>query len=331
MIHKGFHTGKGVKTMTGEVRTDETLMEDPEYSDSFEENEEFYQEEMLDEDDKVFLDPVSAMLRDFGRNPVMSVEEFNETFHKYQETGDHFYRNKIVEGNVLLVVSVAKKFKRQLTPFNDLVQEGMFGLMTAVDKFNPEKDCKFSTYATWWIRQAIIRYIENNESMIRIPVHSAEKLNRIRRTNDKLTFENGFVPTIEETLKAAGISEEEYQLLLELPVCDLSLDQEINPDDGDGDATLLNFYVKQDDVTSEDECVIQERNELLMECIRSLSHSNQEVIDRRFGLTTGIRESLAMIANDMGISRERIRQKEKESLRKLRKKQKLKQYVLGEF
>ena len=331
MIHKGFHTGKGVKTMTGEVRTDGIFMEDLESSDSLEENDEFSQEETLDEDDKVFLDPVSAMLRDFGRNPVMSTEEFNETFHKYQETGDPFYRNKIVEGNALLVVSVAKRFKRQLTPFNDLVQEGMFGLMTAVDKFNPEKDCKFSTYATWWIRQAIIRYIENNESMIRIPVYSAEKLNRIRRTNDKLTFEMGFVPTIEETLKAAGISEEEYQLLLELPTCDLSLDQEISPDDGDGDATLLSFYVKQDDVTSEDECVIQERNEILMECIRSLSHSNQEVIDRRFGLTTGIRESLAMIADDMGVSRERIRQKEKESLRKLRKKQKLKQYVLGEF
>lgn len=331
MIRNGFHAEKGVKAMTGEVGTDGIFMEDPESSDSFEENEEFFQEETLDEDDKVLLDPVSAMLRDFGRNPVMSTEEFNETFHKYQETGDLFYRNKIVEGNVLLVVSVAKKFKRQLTPFNDLVQEGMFGLMTAVDKFDPEKDCKFSTYATWWIRQAIIRYIENNESMIRIPICSAEKLNRIRRTNDKLTFENGFVPTIEETLKAAGISEEEYQLLLELPVCDLSLDQEINPDDGDGDVTLLNFYVKQDDLTSEEECVIQERNKLLMECIKSLSHSNQEVIDRRFGLTTGIRESLAMIANDMGVSRERIRQKEKESLRTLRRKQKLKQYVLGEF
>ena len=259
-------------------------------------------------------DPVRMYLKEIGQVKLLSAEEEVELAKRVSE-GDQYAKNKLTEANLRLVVSIAKKYSGRGLHILDLIQEGNTGLIRAVDKFDWTKGNKFSTYATWWIRQAITRAIADQARTIRVPVHMVEVINKATRCNRKLVQELGREPTVEEIAKELGLPVEKIIEANRTAADTLSLDTPV----GDEEDTSLGSFVEDErtpgpaDATS---------NALLAEALKeildTLTEREADVLRMRFGMYDGRTHTLEEVGQIFGVTRERIRQIENKAIRKLR-------------
>ncbi len=259
-------------------------------------------------------DPVRMYLKEIGRISLLSPEEELELSEKVA-SGDEYAKNKLAESNLRLVVSIAKRYVGRGLLFLDLIQEGNIGLMKAVDKFDSDKGYKFSTYATWWIRQAITRALADQARTIRVPVHMVETINKMSRIQRQLTLELNREPTEEELAKKMGISIDKVREVIKISQEPVSLETPI----GEEDDSHLGDFIKDESSMSPEEYAT---NEILKEEIKSvlmtLQVREQEVLELRFGLVDGTCHTLEEVGKKFNVTRERIRQIEAKALRKLR-------------
>ncbi len=259
-------------------------------------------------------DPVRMYLKEIGRISLLSPEEELELSERVS-SGDEVAINKLAESNLRLVVSIAKRYVGRGLLFLDLIQEGNIGLMKAVDKFDSDKGFKFSTYATWWIRQAITRAIADQARTIRVPVHMVETINKMSRIQRQLTLELNREPSEDELAKKMGISVEKVREVIKISQEPVSLETPI----GEEDDSHLGDFIKDESSMSPEEYAT---NEILKEEIKSvlmtLQVREQEVLELRFGLVDGTCHTLEEVGKKFNVTRERIRQIEAKALRKLR-------------
>ena len=283
--------------------------------------EEFSDEdlEITDENvDQTADDSVKMYLREIGKIPLLSQEEEQELARRVVK-GDKKARDKMIEANMRLVVSVAKKYSGRGLDFLDLIQEGNTGLLRAVEKFDPDKGFKFSTYATWWIRQAVTRAIADQARTIRIPVHMVETINKLLRASRKLTAELNREPTTEEIAKEMDIDVEKVDYIMRIKQDIASLDQSVGKDGDDEDSVLGDFVEDEERISPEDSAANQMLKEQLAEIISTLSEREQKIIKLRFGIGGGRPHTLEEVGAEFSVTRERIRQIEAKALSKLRK------------
>ena len=259
-------------------------------------------------------DPVRMYLKEIGRISLLSPEEEAELSLKVAD-GEEFARNRLAEANLRLVVSIAKRYVGRGLLFLDLIQEGNIGLMKAVEKFDYEKGFKFSTYATWWIRQAITRALADQARTIRVPVHMVETINKMARIQRQMTLELNREPTDEEIAKKMGISVDRVREVMKISQDPVSLETPI----GEEDDSHLGDFIKDESSLSPEEYAT---NEILKEEIKSvlstLQPREQQVLELRFGLIDGTSYTLEEVGKRFNVTRERIRQIEAKALRKLR-------------
>lgn len=284
------------------------------------------EEELSDEELEITVDNVDAFaddsvrlyLREIGKIPLLTSEEELELANKVVE-GDKKAKDKMVEANMRLVVSIAKRYGGRGLDFLDLIQEGNTGLLRAVEKFDPEKGFKFSTYATWWIRQAITRAIADQARTIRIPVHMVETINKVLRTTRKLTQELNREPTVEEIAKAIEMEPSKVEYVMKIKQDIASLDASVGRDGDDEDSVLGDFVEDEERVSPEDSTAIQLLKEQIAEILSTLSEREQKIIKLRFGIGGGRPHTLEEVGAEFSVTRERIRQIEAKALSKLRK------------
>src|SRR5690554_6484220 len=259
-------------------------------------------------------DPVRMYLKEIGKVPLLTAEEEVE-LAKRTEAGDEAAKRKLVEANLRLVVSIAKRYVGRGMLFLDLIQEGNLGLIKAVEKLDYEKGFKFSTYATWWIRQAITRAIADQARTIRIPVHMVETINKLIRVSRQLLQELGREPTPEEIAKEMNIPEDKVREIMKIAQEPVSLETPI----GEEEDSHLGDFIEDQEATAPDEAaaftMLQEQ---LGEVLESLTPREQQVLRLRFGLDDGRGRTLEEVGQVFGVTRERIRQIEAKALRKLR-------------
>ena len=268
--------------------------------------------------DDVSDDSVRLYLREIGKIPLLSAEEEMDLARRIVE-GDKKAKDKMAEANMRLVVSIAKRYSGRGLDFLDLIQEGNTGLLRAVEKFDPDKGFKFSTYATWWIRQAITRAIADQARTIRIPVHMVETINKLLRTQRRMTQELNREPTIEELSKELDIEPEKIEYVIKIKQDISSLDAGVGRDGEDDDSVLQDFIVDEDTVSPEDSASNQLLKEQVQEILSSLSDREQKIVRMRFGLDNGKNHTLEEVGQEFAVTRERIRQIEAKALAKLRK------------
>lgn len=268
--------------------------------------------------DDVSDDSVRLYLREIGKIPLLSVEEEMDLARRIVE-GDKKAKDKMAEANMRLVVSIAKRYSGRGLDFLDLIQEGNTGLLRAVEKFDPDKGFKFSTYATWWIRQAITRAIADQARTIRIPVHMVETINKLLRTQRRMTQELNREPTIEELSKELDMEPEKIEYVIKIKQDISSLDAGVGRDGEDDDSVLQDFIVDEDTVSPEDSASNQLLKEQVQEILSSLSDREQKIVRMRFGLDNGKNHTLEEVGQEFAVTRERIRQIEAKALAKLRK------------
>ncbi len=259
-------------------------------------------------------DPVRMYLKEIGRVPLLTAKE-EVTLAKLMEEGNHTAKRKLVEANLRLVVSIAKRYVGRGMLFLDLIQEGNLGLMKAVEKFDYTKGYKFSTYATWWIRQAITRAIADQARTIRIPVHMVETINKLIRISRQLLQELGRDPTPEEIGKKMGIPEEKVHEILKIAQEPVSLEIPIGEEE---DSHLGDFIPDDDAIAPADAAAYELLKDQLNEVLDTLTDREQKVLKLRFGLMDGRARTLEEVGKQFGVTRERIRQIEAKALRKLR-------------
>lgn len=271
-------------------------------------------------------DPVRMYLKEIGKVPLLSAEEEIE-LAKQMELGDEEAKKRLCEANLRLVVSIAKRYVGRGMLFLDLIQEGNLGLIKAVDKFDFRKGFKFSTYATWWIRQAITRSIADQARTIRIPVHMVETINKLIRISRQLLQEYGREPTPEEIASEMDISEEKVREILKIAQEPVSLETPI----GEEEDSHLGDFIPDDDVPAPAEAAaFSMLKEQLVEVLDTLTDREQKVLKLRFGLDDGRARTLEEVGRRFDVTRERIRQIEAKALRKLRhpsRSKKLKDYL----
>ena len=268
--------------------------------------------------DDVSDDSVRLYLREIGKIPLLSAEEEMDLARRIVE-GDKKAKDKMAEANMRLVVSIAKRYSGRGLDFLDLIQEGNTGLLRAVEKFDPDKGFKFSTYATWWIRQAITRAIADQARTIRIPVHMVETINKLLRTQRRMTQELNREPTIEEVSKELDMEPEKIEYVIKIKQDISSLDAGVGRDGEDDDSVLQDFIVDEDTVSPEDSASNQLLKEQVQEILSSLSDREQKIVRMRFGLDNGKNHTLEEVGQEFAVTRERIRQIEAKALAKLRK------------
>ena len=268
--------------------------------------------------DDVSDDSVRLYLREIGKIPLLSSEEEMDLARRIVE-GDKRAKDKMAEANMRLVVSIAKRYSGRGLDFLDLIQEGNTGLLRAVEKFDPDKGFKFSTYATWWIRQAITRAIADQARTIRIPVHMVETINKLLRTQRRMTQELNREPTIEELSKELDMEPEKIEYVIKIKQDISSLDAGVGRDGEDDDSVLQDFIVDEDTVSPEDSASNQLLKEQVQEILSSLSDREQKIVRMRFGLDNGKNHTLEEVGQEFAVTRERIRQIEAKALAKLRK------------
>ena len=271
-------------------------------------------EELSSAKDIKISDPVRMYLKELGRiNLLSSDEEFE--YAKLAEQGDEYAKKMLAESNLRLVVSIAKRYVGRGMLFLDLIQEGNIGLMKAVEKFDPSKGYKFSTYATWWIRQAITRAIADQARTIRIPVHMVETINKLARVQRQLTQELNREPTEEEIAKKVGISVEKVREVYKISQDPVSLETPIGEED---DSHLGDFIKDERTMSPEEYATIEMLKEELSNVLLTLTEREEKVLRLRFGLDDGQCRTLEEVGQVFNVTRERIRQIEAKALRKLR-------------
>ncbi len=259
-------------------------------------------------------DPVRMYLKEIGRVPLLTSEE-EISLAKRMEAGDEEAKKQLVEANLRLVVSIAKRYVGRGMQFLDLIQEGNLGLMKAVEKFDYTKGFKFSTYATWWIRQAITRSIADQARTIRIPVHMVETINKLIRISRQLLQELGREPFPEEIAEQMDISVERVHEILKIAQEPVSLETPIGEEE---DSHLGDFIPDDDAVAPADAAAFALLREQLDDVLDTLTEREQKVLRLRFGLEDGRGRTLEEVGQEFGVTRERIRQIEAKALRKLR-------------
>ena len=259
-------------------------------------------------------DPVKVYLREIGRVPLLSSDEEVDLAIRIND-GDEKAKQRLTEANLRLVVSIAKKYVGRGMYFLDLIQEGNVGLIKAVDKFDYTKGFKFSTYATWWIRQAITRAIADQARTIRIPVHMVETINRLKKVQSQLLHENGYEPTEELIAEKMNLPVERIREIMRVAQEPVSMETPIGPEE---DSRLMDF-IKDDDALAPDEAALKTiTNEDIDSVLKTLTPREEAVIRLRFGLYDGRCHTLEEVGSEFDVTRERIRQIEAKALRKLR-------------
>ena len=271
-------------------------------------------------------DPVRMYLKEIGKVPLLSAEEEIE-LAKRMELGDQEAKKRLAEANLRLVVSIAKRYVGRGMLFLDLIQEGNLGLIKAVEKFDYRKGYKFSTYATWWIRQAITRAIADQARTIRIPVHMVETINKLIRVSRQLLQELGREPSPEEIAKEMSMPVDRVREILKISQEPVSLETPI----GEEEDSHLGDFIKDDNVpVPADAAAFTLLKEQLEEVLGTLTEREQKVLTLRFGLEDGRARTLEEVGKEFNVTRERIRQIEAKALRKLRhpsRSRKLKDYL----
>ncbi len=259
-------------------------------------------------------DPVRMYLKEIGNVPLLSTEE-EVALAQRVEAGDESAKKQLIEANLRLVVSIAKKYVGRGMPFLDLIQEGNMGLMKAVDKFDYSKGFKFSTYATWWIRQAITRGIADTGRTIRVPVHMVETINKTLRMTRTLLQELGREPTPEEVADRLGVPVARVREVLKISRDPVSLDTPIGEED---DSHLGDFIEDDSALSPADSAAFSMLRAELSTALESLTDRERQVVQLRFGLIDGRARTLEEVGKEFNVTRERIRQIEAKALRKLR-------------
>ena len=268
--------------------------------------------------DDVSDDSVRLYLREIGKIPLLNAEEELALAKRVVE-GDKRAKDKMAEANMRLVVSIAKRYSGRGLDFLDLIQEGNTGLLRAVEKFDPDKGFKFSTYATWWIRQAITRAIADQARTIRIPVHMVETINKLLRTQRRMTQELNREPTIEELGKELEMEPEKVEYVIKIKQDITSLDAGVGRDGEDEDSVLGDFIEDEDGATPEESAANQLLKEQVQSILSTLSDREQKIFKMRFGIENGKSHTLEEVGQEFAVTRERIRQIEAKALAKLRK------------
>ncbi len=259
-------------------------------------------------------DPVRMYLKEIGKVPLLTADEEIEIAKRLEE-GDEEAKRKLSEANLRLVVSIAKRYVGRGMLFLDLIQEGNLGLIKAVKKFDYRKGFKFSTYATWWIRQAITRAIADQARTIRIPVHMVETINKLIRVSRQLLQEYGREPTPEEIAREMGISEAKVREIIKIAQEPVSLETPI----GEEEDSHLGDFIPDDDAPAPAEAAsFALMKEQLMDVLDTLTPREEKVLRLRFGLDDGHQRTLEEVGKEFNVTRERIRQIEAKALRKLR-------------
>ncbi len=281
---------------------------------------------VVDEKNVNIEDPVKVYLKDIGKVPLLTPEEEIELAIRIA-SDDKSAKQRLAEANLRLVVSIAKRYVGRGMQFLDLIQEGNLGLIKAVDKFDYTKGFKFSTYATWWIRQAITRAIADQARTIRIPVHMVETINKVKKTSSQLLHKNGRDPTAEEIAKELGMSVDKVRDIMRVAQEPVSLETPIGEEE---DSHLGDFIPDDDAPAPADAASMMLLKEQLDEVLKTLQPREAQVLRLRFGLEGGHPHTLEEVGAEFNVTRERIRQIEAKALRKLRhpsRSKKLKDYL----
>lgn len=259
-------------------------------------------------------DPVKVYLKEIGKIPLLTPEEEIEYAIRIANN-DEEAKKKLAEANLRLVVSIAKRYVGRGMQFLDLIQEGNMGLIKAVDKFDYTKGFKFSTYATWWIRQAITRAIADQARTIRIPVHMVETINKVKKANSQLLHQNGKEPTPEEIAEYLDMPDDKVREILRVAQEPVSLETPIGEEE---DSHLGDFIPDDDALAPADAASMSLLKEQLAEVLTTLTDREAKVLTLRFGLEDGNPKTLEEVGKEFNVTRERIRQIEAKALRKLR-------------
>ena len=259
-------------------------------------------------------DPVKMYLKDIGKVPLLSAEEEIEIAKKMAE-GDEDAKHQLSEANLRLVVSIAKRYVGRGMLFLDLIQEGNFGLMKAVEKFDYTKGYRFSTYATWWIKQSITRAIADQARTIRIPVHMYETINKLSKVVKQLVQKLGREPQTDEIAKEMGISEEKVREIQKISQDTVSLDSPVGEEE---DSNLGTFLQDENATNPSDSATILMLKEQLLDVLNTLTPREQKVIMLRYGIDDGHPRTLEEVGREFNVTRERIRQIEAKALKKLK-------------
>ena len=287
--------------------------------DELEAEEEDWQEEKQPTFfDDVSDDSVRLYLREIGKIPLLNAEEELALAQKVV-AGDKKAKDQMAEANMRLVVSIAKRYSGRGLDFLDLIQEGNTGLLRAVEKFDPDKGFKFSTYATWWIRQAITRAIADQARTIRIPVHRVVTINKLLRTQRRITQDLNREPSIEELAKELEMEPEKVEYVMKIKQDIHSLDAGVGRDGDDEDSVLGDFIEDEDAASPEDSAASQLLKEQVQDILSVLTEREQKIVKMRFGLEDGKSHTLEEVGQEFAVTRERIRQIEAKALTKLRK------------
>ena len=271
-------------------------------------------EKMLAQEGLAIDDPVRMYLKEIGKIPLLDPDR--ETYLAERiSLGDQAARNELVEANLRLVVSIAKRHVGKGMYFLDLIQEGNLGLMKAVEKFDYQKGYKFSTYATWWIRQAITRAIADQARTIRIPVHMVETIHKVSRTARQLLQENGREPTTDEIARELGMTPDKVREIMKIAQDPVSLETPIGEEE---DSHLGDFVEDTDSPAPSETASYALLREQLLAVLNTLTPREADVLKLRFGLADGRQRTLEEVGRRFNITRERIRQIEAKALRKLR-------------
>jgi RNA polymerase primary sigma factor len=257
-------------------------------------------------------DALQLFLREAGRHPLLNAAQEVE-LAKRIERGDMEAKSTMIQSNLRLVVSIAKNYRNQGLPFLDLIQEGTLGLIRAVEKFDWRRGYKFSTYATWWIRQAVARALADKARTIRMPVHIVERLQKMNRAERTLWMELGREPTLEEIAEEASLPIEQAREVRAAARASASLDQPV----GEQDDAVFGDFVAGDDPLPEERVEVSLRSQALGDALRALPDRERHVLVLRYGLLDEEPKTLEEIGRRLGLTRERVRQIELESLRRL--------------
>jgi len=260
-------------------------------------------------------DSIQMYLREIGKVPLLHAEE-EMSLARRKEKGDKEAEKKIIEANLRLVVSIAKKFVGKSMSLLDLIQEGNIGLFKAVEKFDPKKGYKFSTYATWWIRQAITRSLADQSRTIRIPVHMVETINKFQQVQRRLIQDLGREPLPEEIAAEMGEDIEKVRHIISISQETISLETSVGEDEED--STLEDFIEDVKNMTPDRVAALQLLRDYVKEVISELSPREQKILEMRFGLTDGVAHTLEEVGQEFDVTRERIRQIEAKALEKIK-------------